>query len=167
MSLTPRFKYLRSVKQARRAWRITMTKSGKCSDLGNQMQICPPDSFGAGPQTKQSRREQRAPLLRRNCLGTHLTAVHGEILRLLDTSLVILYFEVCLVHHTTVRRDRSAMGPSFSALTNSNRRLSRYIPGSCEVSGTASDERDVEHATGQVAFPLQEGPMHDRNHPER
>lgn len=35
------------------------------------------------------------------------------------------------------------------------------------MSGAASDHRDVQHASGQVALSLHEGTVHDRNYPER
>lgn len=48
----------------------------------------------------------------------------------------------------------------------SNRRL-WHIPGSREMSGAASDHRDVQHAPGQIALALHESTVHDRNYPER
>lgn len=33
--------------------------------------------------------------------------------------------------------------------------------------GAASDHRDVQHASGQVALALHESTVHDRNYPER
>ncbi len=42
-----------------------------------------------------------------------------------------------------------------------------YVPGSCEMPGSPSDDRDVQHASHQVALALHEGAVDDGNYPER
>lgn len=42
-----------------------------------------------------------------------------------------------------------------------------HIPSAREMPGAASDHRNVQHASGQVALALHERTVHDRNYPER